>query len=86
MTLTLLWLVNTTVDLITLLLFAYVISSYFLSPFHQIRQWLERIISPMLDPIRRILPSTGGLDLSPLVLWLILRLVGSLLNNFLRTL
>lgn len=84
MTITLLWLINTTVDLITILLFAYVISSYFLSPFHQIRQWLEKIIRPLLDPIRRILPATGGLDLSPLVLWLVLRLVGSLLTTFIR--
>ena len=28
---------------------------------------LERLLAPIYDPIRRILPSAGGLDLSPLV-------------------
>ncbi|MBT3241320.1 MAG: YggT family protein [Chloroflexi bacterium] len=86
MTTTLIWLVNTTVSLITFLLFIYVISSYFISPFHPIRQTLEKIIRPLLDPIRRILPSMGGIDLSPLVLWLALRFIGIVLNNIILTL
>jgi YggT family protein len=32
---------------------------------------LQTLTAPMLDPIRRILPSLGGLDLSPLVLLII---------------
>lgn len=34
---------------------------------------LDRIFGPMVRPIRRILPDFGGIDLSPLVLWLLLR-------------
>jgi YggT family protein len=34
---------------------------------------LDRIYGPMVRPIRRILPDFGGIDLSPLVLWLLLR-------------
>lgn len=33
---------------------------------------LDRIYAPMVTPIRRILPDFGGIDLSPLVLWLLL--------------
>ena len=33
---------------------------------------LDRIYSPMVRPIRRIMPDFGGIDLSPLVLWLLL--------------
>lgn len=33
---------------------------------------LDRIYSPMVRPIRRFLPDFGGIDLSPLVLWLVL--------------
>ncbi|MCS7262707.1 MAG: YggT family protein [Aquificaceae bacterium] len=29
---------------------------------------LDRLVSPLLEPIRRVLPPTGGLDFSPLVL------------------
>jgi YggT family protein len=33
---------------------------------------LERILEPIYGPIRRVLPSMGGLDLSPLVLIVII--------------
>lgn len=33
---------------------------------------LDRIYGPLVRPIRRILPDFGGIDLSPLVLWLLL--------------
>jgi YggT family protein len=33
----------------------------------QIWSGLERLLQPLYDPIRRILPATGGLDLAPLV-------------------
>ena len=33
---------------------------------------LSRLTQPVLDPLRRILPELGGLDLSPLVLLLFL--------------
>jgi YggT family protein len=33
----------------------------------QIWTGLERLLQPIYDPIRRILPATGGLDLAPLV-------------------
>ena len=36
-------------------------------PYNQIVQFLYRVTEPILMPIRRILPSMGGLDLSPIV-------------------
>lgn len=33
---------------------------------------LDRIYAPMVAPIRRFMPDFGGIDLSPLVLWLLL--------------
>jgi len=42
--------------------------SFFLPPFHPVREALDRIVNPFLEPIRRILPPAGGLDFSPLVL------------------
>jgi YggT family protein len=36
---------------------------------------LDRFFSPMLRPIRRILPDMGGIDLSPMVLILLIMLV-----------
>jgi YggT family protein len=57
--------------------------SFFLPPYHAVRVALDRIVNPLLAPIRRVLPSTGVVDFSPLVLvlavlWLS-RVVASLL-------
>ena len=36
---------------------------------------LRAVTEPLLRPIRRLLPNTGGIDFSPLVLWLALLFV-----------
>jgi YggT family protein len=48
------------------------ILSFFMSPYHPVREALDRIVNPFLEPIRRLLPSAGGLDFSPLILILAL--------------
>jgi YggT family protein len=58
-----------------------VILSYFLNPYNQVRAFLDRLVEPLLGPIRRIVPPIGGLDFSPLVLIIILQLLDSLLTN-----
>ncbi len=40
-----------------------------------IGRFLFETTEPLLSPIRRILPSTGGLDLAPLVLLLVLGVI-----------
>jgi YggT family protein len=42
---------------------------------------LERMVMPVLMPIRRVLPLVGGVDLSPLVLLLILQVAGIILGS-----
>lgn len=42
-----------------------------------------QLTSPILDPIRRLMPATGGLDLSPLVAIMLLYLVRNLLVGIL---
>ena len=42
---------------------------------------LDRILDPMLRPIRRILPDLGGLDFSPMVLILIIIIAQRLLHG-----
>jgi YggT family protein len=52
---------------INLLLIAYIVLSYFMDPYHPIRMTVNRIVDPILNPIRRLLPQTGMVDFSPLV-------------------
>lgn len=42
---------------------------------------LERLIIPLLGPIRSIVPLIGGVDLSPLVLLLLLQIAGIVLGS-----
>jgi YggT family protein len=67
--------INLLVQVITILVLAKVILSYFMSPYHPIRETIDRIVNPFLEPIRRILPSTGMIDFSPLVLLVLLQLL-----------
>ena len=43
--------------------------------------FLERLVMPLLIPIRRVVPLVGGIDLSPLVLLVILQIAGIVLGN-----
>lgn len=67
-------------NVFTWVVIASVLLSYFLDPYHPIRQALDRIVDPFLTPIRRVMPtSMGGLDFSPMVLillvWFLSRLI-----------
>lgn len=42
---------------------------------------LERLVMPLLAPIRRVLPLVGGVDLSPLVLLVLLQIAAILLGG-----
>ena len=62
-------------QILILLVILSVILSYFMDPFHPIRRGLDRIVEPMLNPIRRVVPLLGMLDFSPLVLIILIQIV-----------
>ncbi len=57
------------------------ILSFFLPPFHPVREALERIVGPFLNPIRNMMPAAGGMDFSPLILILAIEFVTILLRS-----
>ena len=86
----LLWLFNSVIGLYIFVVFLAVIMSWLtafniVNPRSPIVMQIERILyaltEPALRPIRRVLPSLGGLDLSPIVLFLILGFIQRLVNN-----
>lgn len=71
------WLIDTVFSLINTLLIIYIVLGWLVS-FNVVNnsnrfvnilgQSLAQLLEPMLRPIRRFLPSMGGLDFSPIVL------------------
>jgi YggT family protein len=74
------------VRLLSILIIVHVGISYFLSPYHPIREMLARFIEPMLRPIRRYVTPVNGIDFSPLVLLLLIQVIGTILVSLLRSL
>lgn len=66
-----------------LLVIADVIASYLLDPFHSVRRFLDNLVQPLLDPIRRLLPPAGPMDFSPIILMILLEVIGRVLAGIL---
>ncbi len=72
----LLKLLHVLIELLIILVFVHALGSWF----PQIREsrfyeMLDRIVEPMLRPIRQVLPNMGGIDISPMILIFILILI-----------
>jgi YggT family protein len=79
------WLVNFLVQAISIVVIVEVFLSYFLSPFHPLRQSFDRFVGPLLAPIRQVVPPVGGLDLSPIILIVLVQLSGKIITMLLST-
>jgi len=66
-------------NVLTLVVFADILVSYFLPPYHSVRRALDSVVEPLLAPIRRLMPPVGGLDFSPVLLFLAIQIVERLL-------
>jgi YggT family protein len=71
-------------QILSLLVIVHVILSFFMSQYHLIRQTVDRLVEPLLAPIRQILPQTGVFDFSPLVLLILIQLIAGILISILR--
>lgn len=64
------------IDLYTIVVFVAVIVSWLqLPPSNAVVRYTRMLTEPLLAPIRRVIPPVGGLDFSPLILLILLRLV-----------
>ncbi len=79
-------LINVLAQLLILLIVLSAVLSYFVSPYHPVREAVDRIVNPMLAPIRQVVPLVGRFDLSPLVLYFLVRMLAWALINFLSAL
>ena len=70
---------------IIILVLVQVLLSYFMAPYHPIRQAIDNVLEPVYAPIRKYLPKTGMLDFSPIVLIIAVQLLSWLLIRLLST-
>jgi YggT family protein len=70
-------------QVLTWLIIIQALLSFVMSPFHPIRQNIDRFVEPLYRPIRQVLPATGGLDFSPLILIILISVVRSVLIQLL---
>lgn len=71
------------IRLYTFVVLASVVASWVRAPEdHPVVRGLRRLTDPVLDPLRRVLPTVGGLDFSPLVLLLLLQVLERLLYRY----
>ena len=69
------------IELLIIIVVIHAIGSWF----PQIREsrfyyFIDRMVDPLLEPIRRVVPTVGGVDISPMILILILLLIERLLR------
>ncbi len=76
-------LIDIATQALILLVIISIVLSYFMSPYHQVRQTVDRVIQPMLAPIRRVVPLVGVFDFSPMILIVLIQVLSSVLINFL---
>jgi YggT family protein len=60
--------INTVTQIFVWIVIASALLSFFLPPYHPVREALDRIVDPFLNPIRRVVPLAGTFDFSPLIL------------------
>ena len=70
---------------IIILVLIQVLLSYFMAPYHPIRQTIDRVLEPIYTPIRKYLPQTGMFDFSPIILIIAVQLLSWLLIRLLST-
>jgi YggT family protein len=75
--------ISAVANLLVLLVIVDSVLSFFLSPYHPLRSALDRIVNPLLAPIRRFVPLVGMIDLSPLILIILIEVLSYVLTAIL---
>jgi len=70
-------------NILELLVIVSVILSYVMDPYHPVRRRVDAIVDPMLMPIRRVVPLIGMLDISPIILIILIRIISNLIIKLL---
>ena len=78
--------IGVTGTVLTILVFVWVVVSWVAPPYHPLREALDRVVEPLVAPIRRLLPMTGPVDFSPMVLIILIELAARILSSLILSL
>jgi len=76
-------LIDFVAQLLTILIIVNSLLSFVLPPYHNARQLTDRIVNPLLKPIRRFVPPVQMVDFSPVILIILIQLVDWILVRIL---
>ena len=71
------------IQVLSLLVIIDAVLSFFMSPYSQVRQIVGRIVNPLLQPIRKVIPPVYNIDFSPVILLLLLQFLSTIINRIL---
>lgn len=71
--------------LIWLIIIRCILSFFRHNPYQPAIRFVYDITEPIMAPFRRLIPSAGGLDFSPIVAFFVIKLIQNLIIDLLRT-
>lgn len=75
--------INILSDIFVMLIFLRIILSWFPHEAFGLNRFLQQTTEPILKPIRRMLPSMGMFDISPMVAIFLIQIVRNIINSLL---
>ena len=81
------FLINISFEILAMLIIIRVLLSWFPhNQYHPLVQILLKITEPILLPIRSLIPAVGGMDLSPIIIIFIIKVMQNFIISFLISL
>ena len=81
---TIVQIIHIALRILSTLIFIQAVLSFFMSPYHPVRQKIDPLVEPLLAPIRRVVPPVGMVDLSPLILIILIQVVDAIVISLFR--
>ena len=78
--------INIVANILIILVILDSILSFFMDPYQPVRLTIDRIVNPLLAPIRHVVPLVGMLDLSPLIFIILVEILSTILVRLLYVL
>jgi YggT family protein len=77
------YVINAIIAVLSILVFLDSLLSYFISEQNGFRRFMGRILHPIYQPIRRLVPPLAGIDFTPLIAIILLQVLDAILITLL---